>query len=382
MLKEIAILSPIFITLFWCLVLLFQSTNRHDPKFKLGVFMLFAFALYCSHAVFFNNQYHLYSYFEALYLFSMLSIYPLYYNYTISLASKSLTSKNKVDYFLPAVLFSLFALVITVLLSPEDRILYVKETLIEKNLKDLTFNSLIGLKGIAFFTSRIFFLFQVAYFGVLVFRFTAKHNHQLEDYYSNTEGKTLSWVKIINVVILIAATASVIFALIGRSYFLQNEVSLLFPSFIFSAFFFFIGYNGSQQIQVINDIEEEQFVFNFSDSNDDLNYDLKTQIADLFANQKVYKNSDLRITTVSEQLNTNRTYISKLINEEFNVTFSDFVNTFRVEEAKKLLTNTDNQLFTMEYIAEKSGFGSVNSFSRVFKKAFGTSPGNYRDKHS
>lgn len=382
MLKEIAILSPIFITLFWCLVLLFQSTNRHDPKFKLGIFMLFAFALYCSHAVFFTNQYRLYSFFEALYLFSILSMYPLYYNYTISLASKTLTAKNRVDYFLPSVLFSLLALAVTVLLSPEDRILYVKETLIEKNLRDLNFNSLIGIKGIVFFTSRIFFLFQVVYFGIRVFRFTAKHNHQLEDYYSNTEGKTLSWVKIINVAILIAAIASITFALIGRSYFSHNEVSLLIPSFIFSSFFFFIGYKGSQQIQVSSDIEEEQFDFNFSDTNDDSNNDLKKQIADLFENQKIYKNSDLRITTISEQLNTNRTYISKLINDEFNMTFSDFVNTFRVEEAKKLLTNNENQLFTMEHIAEKSGFGSLNSFSRVFKKACGTSPGNYRDKNS
>ena len=49
--------------------------------------MLSAFGLYCSHAVFFSNQYSLYSYFEPIYVFSMLSILPLYYIYTLSLTS-------------------------------------------------------------------------------------------------------------------------------------------------------------------------------------------------------------------------------------------------------------------------------------------------------
>jgi AraC-like DNA-binding protein len=88
----------------------------------------------------------------------------------------------------------------------------------------------------------------------------------------------------------------------------------------------------------------------------------------------------LRITSVSDSLKTNRTYISRLINDEFGVNFNEFVNKYRIEEAKKLLESNESKLFTMEHIAEKSGFGSVNSFTRVFKEFEGITPGQFKNK--
>ena len=81
-----------------------------------------------------------------------------------------------------------------------------------------------------------------------------------------------------------------------------------------------------------------------------------------------------------ESLQTNRTYISKLINEEFEMNFNQFVNNFRINEAKKLLEEDNGKVSSMELIAEKSGFGSFNSFTRVFKNITGTTPGNFRNK--
>ena len=110
--------------------------------------------------------------------------------------------------------------------------------------------------------------------------------------------------------------------------------------------------------------------------------DLKTRLLKLFEHDKIYQINDLRISTVCESLLTNRTYISKLINDEFEMNFNEFVNKYRVEEAKQLLLSSENNKFTMEYIAQQAGFGSVASFSRVFKEIEGTTPGKYREKHS
>jgi YesN/AraC family two-component response regulator len=100
----------------------------------------------------------------------------------------------------------------------------------------------------------------------------------------------------------------------------------------------------------------------------------------LFSVKQIYKNPDLKITHLSEMLHTNRTYISKHINTEFSCTFSDFVNKYRVEEAKKLLIDETMKSYSLNYISEKSGFGSMGSFMRVFRDIEGITPGQFRDK--
>jgi YesN/AraC family two-component response regulator len=106
---------------------------------------------------------------------------------------------------------------------------------------------------------------------------------------------------------------------------------------------------------------------------------LKEKLIELFLHEKVYKNPDLKITQISEMLNTNRTYISKLINTEFSCTFSEFVNRYRVKEAKQLLCEESSKNYSLDYIAEKSGFGSMVNFMRVFRDIEGTTPGKYRE---
>jgi AraC-like DNA-binding protein len=102
----------------------------------------------------------------------------------------------------------------------------------------------------------------------------------------------------------------------------------------------------------------------------------------LFKNEAIYKNPDLKITQVSELLHTNRTYISKHINTEFSCTFSDFVNRYRIEEAKRLLTSESSKGYSLNYISEKSGFGSMGSFMRVFRDMEGITPGQYRERNT
>ena len=376
MIKDIALLSPIYITFFWSIVFFIQFEKKDKPKFNLGIFMVLAFFLYCSHAIFFSNKYYLYSYIEFIYIFSMLSLYPLFYNYLLLLTDKWNLKKTLIR-FTPALLFGFLALLMTLMLNPGERVLYVKETLIDNNLKGLSFNTLIGIKGIIFFVSRMIFLIQVGFFGIKGVQLANKHNQQIEEYYSNTEGKTLNWVRIISVIIIVTATASITFTFIGRSYFSHNEVSLLIPSVIFSVFLFTIGCIGNHQVQISTDFGVEEFGIDFNDVKIEK---LKNQLVELFEINKIYKNSELRIPSVSEILNTNRTYISKLINEEFQMNFNEFVNKYRVKEAKELLTDKNRDLYTLEHIAEESGFGSLNSFTRIFKTKTGLTPGRFRDK--
>ena len=381
MIKAIALLTPIYVTFFWSFVFLIQKGERNHPKTHLGFFMVLAFFLYCTHAIFFSNLYTLYSYFESLYLLTMLSIYPMYYIYILLRTSEDAGIKPQFIHFLPALIFSTLSFICTFFLSPEQRIFYVQDILIEKNLKGINLSSIAGIKGHIFFAARLIFLIQVIYYAFHGIKRVNKHNQFVADYYSNIEGKTLNWIRDLNIIILFVAVVSISFVFIGRSYFTRHEVSLLIPSFIFSALLFGIGFKGNQQTELLEKIEEnEDLSLEFEEIKTEYDDKLKSKLIQLFEKDKIYQQPDLRITTISESIGTNRTYISRLINDDFQINFNEFVNGYRVKEAKALLVCTNHQAYSMEHIAEKSGFGSVASFSRVFKDLEGITPGKYRSE--
>ncbi len=379
MVKFISILTPVYVTIFWSILFLIQKNKIEKPKKYLGIFMIFAFLLYFSHAVFFNKYFLFYSQIEFIYVFCMLSVYPMYFIYLQSLTTDKIQLKDKLHHFIPAIFFSSLVLITSLILNRENRINYVEEILINRNLKNLDISTFVGTKGFIFLVSRIAFLIQIFHYAFNGIKLANKHNERIEDYYSNTEGRTLDWVRTINIVVLLIALSSTTFTFIGRGYFSQNEELLIIPSAIFSTLIFIIGFKGNQHVKSASEFENDFDDFISGNIKVDQTEFLKYKLLQLFENDKIYRHPDLKITHISEKLNTNRTYISKLINDEMNVNFNEFVNKYRINEAKILMKSENGKITTLEMIAEESGFGSVNSFTRVFKSVTGVTPGKYRD---
>ncbi|WP_372936629.1 helix-turn-helix domain-containing protein, partial [Mariniphaga sediminis] len=93
---------------------------------------------------------------------------------------------------------------------------------------------------------------------------------------------------------------------------------------------------------------------------------------------KIYLDSELKITELCRELNTNRTYLSNLINTEFQQSFNDFINSYRVNYSISLLESGMGDTSSLNDIALISGFGSVSSFNRAFKKNTGMTVGQYK----
>jgi len=378
MIKSAALLAPVMVTLFWAIVF-FTHNQSSKSKTYLGYLMMTCFFLYLSHAVFFSRLYNIYSYMESLYLATMLSAYPLFYLYLLIVTGEKPTWKRQIIQFFPAFLFGLLSHVTALFMTENERVFYVQDTLINKNLRGLQLNTFTGIKGYIFFTARLIFILQVAYYIYKAIILVNTHNQRIRDYYSNVEGKTLQWAKILSIIIIVVACASISFAIIGRSFFTRHEISLVVPSVIFSSVLYFVGLKGNMQVQIKEELIPIKVTNNVPEPQMDIQAEkLKAELLRLFDEEQVFKLPDLRITYVSELLRTNRTYISRLINDEFNMNFNEFVNKYRFQTAKDLLCGEKNISYTMEYIAEKSGFGSVNSFTRVFKEAIGKTPGKYR----
>ncbi len=83
----------------------------------------------------------------------------------------------------------------------------------------------------------------------------------------------------------------------------------------------------------------------------------------------------LTLSDLAAKLGYDYNYMSRYFHNAFNMTFSDFVNIYRLETATMLLEETDESITA---IALKSGFQSIRSFNSFFKKSTGTSPTQYR----
>ena len=109
-----------------------------------------------------------------------------------------------------------------------------------------------------------------------------------------------------------------------------------------------------------------------------VNKKIVNQIIDYI--EENFRNPHCTLEEVSEHFNLSAPYVSKLIKQEIQMTFTEIVNTKRVEFAKKLLINKPQALIVE--ISEACGFSSQHYFSRVFKNSTGISPNEYRTINS
>ncbi len=98
----------------------------------------------------------------------------------------------------------------------------------------------------------------------------------------------------------------------------------------------------------------------------------------LLEREKIYKDMNLSLPELAETLGIQRNHLSFIINEFAKMNFYDFINTYRIEEAKRLLTKNGDEEVNVLEIAFDSGFNSKSTFNKVFKKFTGKTPSEYR----
>ena len=93
---------------------------------------------------------------------------------------------------------------------------------------------------------------------------------------------------------------------------------------------------------------------------------------------KPYLENEFRMNELAEQLAISPHHLSQVINENLNKNFSDFVNTYRVNEAKQLLHDSAYQDKYIIDVAYAAGFNNKTTFNKAFKEQTGMSPSVFR----
>ena len=103
------------------------------------------------------------------------------------------------------------------------------------------------------------------------------------------------------------------------------------------------------------------------------------QFLEQFKTQQLFLKPQLTIETLAKQYDTNRTYLSQLIHKYSNLNFNQFLNKYRIEYARNMLSSPQYNHLSIEGIAQSSGFNSKTTFNNAFKYFIGITPSYFRD---
>lgn len=88
-----------------------------------------------------------------------------------------------------------------------------------------------------------------------------------------------------------------------------------------------------------------------------------------------YASPEMTLKSAADYVGLNEKYFSTKFTKETGMTFSTYLTSVRLEKAKRLMESTDLRMYE---ISDRVGYHNVEHFNRMFKKAYGTSPGDYK----
>jgi len=148
-----------------------------------------------------------------------------------------------------------------------------------------------------------------------------------------------------------------------------------------SIWVYWIGYVGLNKSINLRKRMEQHLNAKLSDNgNSDEKTGYKTffMINEFVKKEKAYRDIELTLLSLANKFMLSQGYLSQLINSHSNKNFNEYINEFRVEEAKGKLTDPAYDYYTIESIGLECGFKSKSNFYTSFKKFTGLTPNQYK----
>lgn len=221
-----------------------------------------------------------------------------------------------------------------------------------------------------------------------------RHRAYILDYFSFEEKVNLKWVSYIvnSYFILFFVTSFLIFGSV-QFQLLPVEKAFTLVGICLSIMVIAFGFYGFRQTVIFTntDLQKISRLNSNGKTTTNASYSksgLTPEKIKSFANrltqhmeiEKPFLNENLNLSLLAEKSEISQSHISQVINQHFQIHFYDFINRYRVEEAKKKLSSSDFDHLSVLGIAFECGFKSKSSFNRYFKKYTGVSPSEFKKK--
>ncbi|RXP44797.1 AraC family transcriptional regulator [Lutibacter sp. HS1-25] len=377
MIKIIALLSTLFVNLYGAIFLAASSNKQFKNRLFLALFFFDSFLLFVGHFLSFNEYWAAFRFFDFLFLASLLAFYPLYYLYIYSAFNFSPISIKWIYHFIPSIAIAIFMLFTVVFSNWADYESYMNNNLYGTELNSSSAKYLAYLyKG-----SRMFHLVQIVFYNYLTIKFLFFAKNKMNDFYSNLDKFQLKYFYIVNIsFILLMSIPGFYVTVIGRTPLNENGLQLLYMCTLFTLLYIILTIVGLRQIPAEINLDIDSDATLEEENHQQELVIIEKNLLHYFNTKKPWLNSQLNILDVAKNIGTNRSYVSKVINESFECNFNLFVNKYRVNEAKLLLKNHPE--LTIAEISERAGFGSVNSFIRIFRNVENYTPTEFKKRNS
>ncbi len=347
------------------------KANRWFGFFILSIFILQAEELFYNDRLP-NRDQHIYDFIDLI----RYVIAPVFY-FSIVYYVEPNRKWKQVDYL--HFIFALLMLLLTILSffvpvsetkTPEEKALETKAVLI--------------------FT--IVFCLQVLPYCVAAYYKINKYQKNLLAYASNTERVDLSWLKkVVVCVIIITALwlSDILFQL--------SEISAASDSII-TVFYFlsvwYIAYHSLNQRELFTFSKEEKKEIEIIISETEARPETKKKLIldeklgyyiqsleNFMDKEKPHLDPEISLIRMADQFKTSPHQLSYLINTGFEENFFQFVNRYRVEEAKRMMLDPAHNHLTLVGIAHEAGFNSKTVFNTTFRKITGKTPTEFKNEH-
>ena len=153
----------------------------------------------------------------------------------------------------------------------------------------------------------------------------------------------------------------------------ESDYVIAFGSATFIYFIGFLGYNKSK---LLNGIKVDTSKYQSTTMTAKASLQVFKKIKISMEKEKVFTDNELRLPMLAEQLSLTPHQVSQVINEHARMNFSDFINSYRVEEAKRLF----DEIPKINQVAYDVGFNNKTSFNLAFKKFTGLTPTEYKNQ--
>ena len=215
----------------------------------------------------------------------------------------------------------------------------------------------------------------------LVVVFSVRYRQYIKLNYSYKENIDVAWVVVSSVAFFLSLFVyNLAFA---YTTWLSEALYNIFSMALWTFLFLFSRRHRVVRILKPVENEDEQATEEIEEpkSDDDVvshNYILAVRLEQKMSQDKLYLNPKLTTTDVATAIGTNKTYLSNYLNNTLNTSFFDYINTFRINEACRIIEMMPERgRKSMSVVAQKSGFNSLSSFHRYFVKLKGISPKSY-----
>lgn len=242
----------------------------------------------------------------------------------------------------------------------------------------MKFNVTIDKTYIVILSSLLFF-----YLIFRIFQFTSSYCKYLKNLVRepfNIKRELFRTTLVITCIsIMIATISDMIFS---------NESTLLNPSVIILSALSIIAVQSMltedkrMSIDNIGSYNEENYIItpNTRSIENHRKNEIKERLEEYFSSAKPYLNKKICIKEVAKKLYTNKTYLSKVINENMGVNFNQLVNSYRMKEVDRLLK--EDRHMGMKELCDKSGFGCMATFVVAFRLYKGAPPAEWCKKNA